>query len=179
MDELFFNIQTGAPAEILSSDEATVTFRSLPVGKPNTIPREKFEKAFCRQVVLKPESQPVQPKEFNRLGLQAVTPAPELPPKVRAYRDRRAYYQQNRERLKAKSLAYYYFRKLRVRCLPLSDAEKNRIEEEHEKKKAYQRVWWHKRKDRIQSSTQKADNSGQEVPVLDTAAGVSGGSEAN
>ena len=167
MSSPFYSIHTGAPAEILAEDETTVTFRTLPTGRPNTIPREKFEKSFLREKE-RPTPEPPKAKEVKIL----VHP-PDKPPKPKVYRDRRAYYKENRDRLRAKSLAYYYLRKFRERLLPLSEAEKSRIAEEHERKKAYQRDWWHKRKDRSPSTGQKIEEPSQEPPYLEPPAGDS------
>jgi hypothetical protein len=167
MNTTFYSIHTGAAAEILAEDEATVTFRTLPTGRPNTIPREKFEKSFLRE---KEQPKPELPKSKE---VKILVNPPDKPRKPKVYRDRRAYYRENRDRLKAKSLAYYYLRKFRERLLPLSEGEKSRIAEEHERKKAYQRDWWHKRKDRTPSTGQKVDKSSQEPPYLGPPAGDS------
>lgn len=132
----YLNIQTGMEAEILEATDTSVTFRTLPVGRPATTDKEKFDRVF-RPVETEPKPSPIPEVEEPILltvipdKIKEKSPARprkkkkrptgrprnrkgSLSPSIRKRREQarqRQKYRRRAELLRAKSRARYHARK--------------------------------------------------------------------
>jgi hypothetical protein len=129
-----FNIQTNMEAEILSFSDTEVTFRSLPVGRPATVPRAKFDTVFrfegdtlsealvnITQTMAQPNKAPkMMPKKAPRKAKKKKPKRRNIHKRTKKVRDsfvraqRRRHYARHREKIAKKNLERYHKQKAEV-----------------------------------------------------------------
>ena len=169
----YLNIQTGMEAEILEATDTSVTFRTLPVGRPATTDREKFDRVF-HPVETESKPSPIpeveepipltvipdkikeKPPAKTRKKKKRPTGRPRarkgsLPPSIRKRREQarqRKKYRRRAELLRAKSRARYQARKAAGTLV--KPTKKVRTPEQEaryrEQRKVYDRKYASKRK---------------------------------